>query len=118
VIGLMVIPGNVVGKLEENGTEWKRALGGSWFEQSNLSIEEVIKFTYWWCQGLQQCQIKQQLGLGSHTAVDWDMFCRELCEVVLFDINLGKYGYEHKTVNHSVEFVNEDDYDTNKIEGQ
>ena len=25
---------------------------GSWFEHSNLSIEEVVKFTYWWAQGL------------------------------------------------------------------
>jgi len=33
-------------------------------------------------------------------------------------INLAKYGYEHKTVNHSVEFVNEEGYDTNKTEGQ
>jgi len=48
-----------------------------------LSVEEVIKFTYWFCQGLDQWQIKQQLGLGSHKAVDWDMFCRELCEVTL-----------------------------------
>ena len=58
---------------------------GSWFEESNMSIEEVIRFSYWWCQGLQQCQLKLQLGLGSHTAVDWDMFCRELCEVTLFE---------------------------------
>ena len=28
-----------------------------------------------------------------------------------------KYGYEHKTVNHSVEFVSPEGYDTNKIEG-
>ena len=34
---------------------------------------------------IQQCQIKQQLGLGSLTAVDWDMFCRELCKVMLFE---------------------------------
>ena len=58
---------------------------GSWFENANLSLEEMIKFTYWWCQGLDQWQIKLQLGLGSHTAVDWDMFCRELCEVTLFE---------------------------------
>ena len=32
-------------------------------------------------------------------------------------VNLGKYGYEHKTVNHSVEFVSPEGYDTNKIEG-
>ena len=33
-------------------------------------------------------------------------------------INLEKYGYGPKTVNHSVEFVNPDVYDTNKIEGK
>ena len=32
-------------------------------------------------------------------------------------VNLEKYGYEHKTMNHSVEFVNSEGYDTNKIEG-
>ena len=45
----------------------------------------MLKFTYWWCQDLNQWQIKQQLELGSHTAVDWDMFFREVCEVALFD---------------------------------
>jgi len=75
----MVISVNVVGKLI--GRKWHRVeksiREGSWLKQSNLSIVEVIKFTYWWCQGLQQCQIKQQLGLRSHMAVDWDMFCGE-----------------------------------------
>ena len=33
-------------------------------------------------------------------------------------VNLAKYGYQHKTVNHSVEFFNSEGYDTNKIEGQ
>ena len=32
-------------------------------------------------------------------------------------INLEKYGYVHKTVNHSKEFVDEDGDNTNKIEG-
>ena len=32
--------------------------------------------------------------------------------------NLEKYGYIHKTVNHSKEFVNDDGDCTNKIEGQ
>jgi len=58
---------------------------GSWFENANLSMEEMLKFTYWWCQGLDQWQINVQLRLGSHTAVDWDMFCCELCEVTLFE---------------------------------
>ena len=33
-------------------------------------------------------------------------------------INLAKYGYEHKTVNHSVELSDEDGYYANKTEGQ
>jgi len=47
---------------------------GSWFEKVNFTITEVLKFTYWWCQDLNQWQIKQQLQLGSFTAVDWDKF--------------------------------------------
>ena len=31
---------------------------------------------------MNQCQIKTQLGLSSLTAIDWDMFCREVCEIV------------------------------------
>ena len=26
-----------------------------------------------------------QLQLGSSTAVDWDMFCRETCEIMVYD---------------------------------
>ena len=45
------------------------------FSKTNLIIEEVLKFTYWWSQDLTQSQIQFQLGLSSRTAVDWDMFC-------------------------------------------
>ena len=39
----------------------------SWFEKANLTIKEMLKFTYWWCQDLNQWQIKQQLQLCSQT---------------------------------------------------
>ena len=32
--------------------------------------------------------------------------------------SLDKHGYSHQTVNHSKEFVNEEGYNTNKMEGQ
>lgn len=48
---------------------------GSWFKQSNLSLEETLKFTYWWSVNLTQTQIRNQIRLSPNTAVDWDMFC-------------------------------------------
>lgn len=64
---------------------------GSWFEKSNLTIEEVIEMTYWWTTGIDQNQIAKQMCISSSTAVDWDMFCRETCEVLLFQ-NSSKIG--------------------------
>ena len=41
------------------------------------------KYCYWWCQELDQAQIRHELGLATHTGVDWDSFCREVCEISL-----------------------------------
>ena len=53
---------------------------GSWFAQSNMTLEEILKFTYWWRQDLEQSQITHELGLVRGTGVDWDSFCREVCD--------------------------------------
>jgi transposase-like protein len=55
----------------------------TWFEQSNMTLEEILKFTYWWTVGLKENQIITQLRLSANTAVDWSMFCREVCEVLI-----------------------------------
>jgi hypothetical protein len=34
---------------------------------------------------MKQEQICHELNIASHTAVDWDSFCRETCEVTLLD---------------------------------
>lgn len=57
--------------------------GGSWFEQSKMTLEEILKYIYWWCQDLGQ--IRHELGLGTHTGVDWDSFSREVCEIALME---------------------------------
>ena len=54
----------------------------TWFEQSNLALEEILKLTYWWTAGVKENQIATQLQLSSNTVVDWSMFCREVCEVL------------------------------------
>ena len=70
---------------------------GSWFAESNMTLEEMLKFTYWWCQDLEQSQIKHEIGLSSSTAVDWDSFCREICEITLLE-NGEKLGGSGKIV--------------------
>lgn len=57
----------------------------SWFSGSNLTMEEIIKITYWWTAGLTQQQIRHQVRTATNTSVDWDMFHREACEVYLMD---------------------------------
>lgn len=58
---------------------------GSWFEKSNFTLEEILEFTYLWCQGMEQSSIRKEVGCSRQSAVDWDMFCRETCEVLIYD---------------------------------
>ena len=83
----MVTSGNAGLKKINGKRQWceRSNREGSWFEKANMTLEEVMKFTYWWCQDLDQWQIKKQLGIESHAAVDWGIFCREVCEVTLFE---------------------------------
>ena len=55
---------------------------GSWFAQSNMTLEEILKFTYWWCQDLEQSQITRELRLARGTGVDWDNFCLDFLKVL------------------------------------
>ena len=70
---------------------------GSWFEKSKMTLEEILKLTYWWCQDLDQAQIKHEVGLAESTGVDWDSFCREVCEITLLE-NSDKLGGKGKVV--------------------
>ena len=70
---------------------------GSWFDNSKMTLEEILKLTYWWCQDLDQTQIKQELRLAESTGVDWDSFCHEVCEITLLE-NGEKLGRNGKLV--------------------
>ena len=63
---------------QEKGKSHKAEISirkGSWFEKSKITLEEILKLTYWWCQDLDQAHIKQEPGLANRTGVDWDRFC-------------------------------------------
>ena len=79
------------GKRHRTETSIRR---GSWFAQSNMTLEEILKFTYWWCQDLEQSQITRELRLAP-----WyrRSFCREVCEIIMFDSSQ-KIGGEAKIV--------------------
>ena len=80
----------VVAKDRSDGYKWecRRQINGkwhkvemsirkdSWVEKSNLSLEEIVKLTYWWCRGLKQDEIHHEVNISEHTAVDWDSFYR------------------------------------------
>ena len=54
---------------------------GSWFEGSNLTLEEILKVTYWWCRDVAQECMRFEVDVSGNTVVDWHSFCREICEV-------------------------------------
>ncbi len=56
---------------------------GSVFEDSKLSLSEILQFIYWWCLDVPQNHIRQQTGFSKHTTCSWHMKCREICEFAL-----------------------------------
>ena len=58
----------------------------SWFRNSHLSIEQIIKMTYYWVWKLLEYFVQLQLNIGSpETLVDWYNYCREVCLCSLED---------------------------------
>ena len=122
----------VVTKDRSDGYKWecRRQINGkrhkvemsirkdSWFEKSNLSLEEIVKLTYWWCRGLKQDEIRHEVNISEHTAVDWDSFCRETCKVTLLEKE-EKIGGPGKTVQiDKSKFGKRKYHRGHKVEGQ
>ena len=83
-----------------------------------MTIEEVLKYTYWWSQNLKQSQIRTQLGLSPNSGVDWDMFCQEVCEIVVNDDSM-QIGGPGKTVQIDKSKIGKRKYHGgHRVEGQ
>ncbi|KAL8585556.1 hypothetical protein ACOMHN_046216 [Nucella lapillus] len=52
----------------------------SWFQRSHLSLTKCILLLYFWVEDFPQDKICRELGISSHTAVDWCNFVREVCD--------------------------------------
>lgn len=59
----------------------------TWFENSNMTLKEIVKYTYWRTTGIEQYQIMERLPLATNTGVDWDSFCREVCGITIMHDN-------------------------------
>ena len=53
------------------------------FEDSNLTIAEILQFIYWWSIGLTQSQILVQMRMSSATTCAWHTKCREICDYIV-----------------------------------
>ena len=61
---------------------------GTWFSNSNMTLEEIIEYSYLWSAfGLTEKQISTQLELSDNTNVDWSAFCREVCSETMIREN-------------------------------
>ena len=84
----------------------------TWFEGSRWTLEEILKFTYLWCQDLVQRQIAHELGFPAQSGVDWDNFCREVCEVTLLENSerIGGQNTIHKPIRQHEDRSRETQY--------
>ena len=108
---------------------------GSWFEGSNLTLEEILKREYhrghrvegqWVFGGIKEGSRKSFMFADNDrseaTLLPIIKTFIEKGTTIISDCskahcNLEKHGYKHLMVNHSKEFVNSDRYHTNKIKG-
>ena len=70
----------------------------SWFSQSHLTLDKIVKLTYYWVYKYPEELVLHELRIGSeHTTVDWYNFAREVC-VEILEKHSTKIGGPGKTV--------------------
>ncbi|GFU89687.1 putative transposase-like protein [Trichonephila clavipes] len=63
-----------------NGHRTRRSVRkNSWFEESKLSMIEILKLTNMWVRKANRDFIDSELNVSKKTITDWMSFCREVC---------------------------------------
>ncbi|GBN19510.1 hypothetical protein AVEN_255799-1 [Araneus ventricosus] len=72
--------GCVCRKFGVNAHHVKRTMRkGSWFDESKLSMPDVMILTYLWVKKTSNEWIVDEMNVSEPTVVDWKSFCREVC---------------------------------------
>ncbi|XP_054708314.1 uncharacterized protein LOC129218129 isoform X2 [Uloborus diversus] len=58
---------------------------GSWFELTNITLEQILAFCYMWINGFSQDQIISESGISAAAYVWLNKFCTRVCKEILFD---------------------------------
>ena len=56
---------------------------GSWFENQNLTLEQILYVTYFWVYKWNKEFVIHELGICEQTIVDWYNYAREVCDSIL-----------------------------------
>jgi transposase-like protein len=90
---------------------------GTWFEDSKLTLEELVLLTYFWVEEYAQINVKKELEMSPNTILDWYSFCREVCMEILHDTKkIGGPG--HVVQLDEAEFCTKKYNRAKRVEGQ
>ena len=59
---------------------------GTWFEGSRVSFRQIVLFIYCWAKELTSIKFcEEELDLCKESAIDWNMYLREVCADTLLN---------------------------------
>lgn len=53
---------------------------GTWFKDSNLSLQVIVELVYLWSQGYSLLQIEHELCISHRTTTEWSAYFRDICQ--------------------------------------
>ncbi|GBL82064.1 hypothetical protein AVEN_50628-1 [Araneus ventricosus] len=55
---------------------------GSWLESKNLSLVDILLFTYLWSHGFTEAQIVKETNLETEVVKEWNQMYIDICEAI------------------------------------
>ncbi|KAF8793538.1 uncharacterized protein LOC129968454 isoform X2 [Argiope bruennichi] len=80
---------------------------GSWLENKNLSLVDILLFTYLWSHGFTEVQIVKEANLEPEVVKEWNQMYIDICEAVEKKnaMNDENYGDENASKSGNISLV-------------